>query len=201
MAPSRYNLDPAATALMVCDVQPYYQKRVKHYDSVVSANKDLLEAAEHLSIDTYVSGHDPSFFGDIDKAITDFSAGRRRGSGLENNGVFHTYNKSKYSMITDDIAAKLEASGVSMILLTGLELHVCIVQTAEDLLNKGYKVFVATDASASVLDKEAQMALGYLKQLGVYLVTSEMALFMMTRDDEHPQSSTIYSIFSRRRNN
>ncbi|MDI9819299.1 MULTISPECIES: hydrolase [unclassified Legionella] len=61
--------------------------------------------------------------------------------------------------------------------LIGIEAHVCILQTALDLLEAGYDVFVVVDAVSSRFELDYKYGLKRMKQAGVQLVTSEMVFF------------------------
>ena len=62
-------------------------------------------------------------------------------------------------------------------ILTGMEAHICVVQTAASLVDLGYEVFVVSDATASrTLDSE-RACLARLTAAGVSIVTTEMVIF------------------------
>ena len=62
-------------------------------------------------------------------------------------------------------------------ILTGMEAHICVVQTAASLVDLGYEVFVVSDATTSrALDSE-RACLARLTAAGVSIVTTEMVIF------------------------
>ena len=67
--------------------------------------------------------------------------------------------------------------GRHRVLLAGVETHVCVLQTAYDLMAAGFTVYLATDATGSRFDSDYQMALRRLESAGVVLTTTESALF------------------------
>jgi nicotinamidase-related amidase len=79
------------------------------------------------------------------------------------------------------------APAIESVLLCGLETHVCISQTALDLLARGVNVFVAVDAVASRHAIDHDTALRRLEGAGAILTTSEAALFEWCRSAEHPR--------------
>ncbi|KAM9991986.1 hypothetical protein ACTFIZ_012666 [Dictyostelium cf. discoideum] len=102
---------------------------------------------------------------------------------LENDPIHKcVYEKTHYSMYTKDLKkdfSELYNSNVrdptnylKTVILAGFETHVCIVQTALDLIREGYTVHVITDAAASINHLEYTASLKRLKQLGVYLTTT-----------------------------
>jgi nicotinamidase-related amidase len=75
--------------------------------------------------------------------------------------------------------------------LCGLETHVCISQTALDLLARGLNVFVAVDAVASRHAVDHETALMRLQASGAILTTTEAVLFEWCRSAEHPQFQAV----------
>ena len=67
--------------------------------------------------------------------------------------------------------------GRKQVVLAGMEAHICVVQTAASLLEAGYEVFVASDATASRTADSEQACLQRLNAAGVGIVTSEMVVF------------------------
>lgn len=63
------------------------------------------------------------------------------------------------------------------LILTGVEAHVCVMQTALRAREQGYEVFVVRDATASRHDAQCAAGLDRMARAGVELVTAEMAMF------------------------
>jgi nicotinamidase-related amidase len=68
-------------------------------------------------------------------------------------------------------------AGRPSVLLAGIEAHVCVLQTALDLLGRGFRVFVAADAVAARDDGDRDIALRRMEQAGAALTTAETAAF------------------------
>lgn len=81
---------------------------------------------------------------------------------------------------------QLEALGRNCIVLAGIETHVCVVQTALDLVNSGYSVQVVADAVSSRDQRNREAALRRMQAAGVCVTTVEMVLFELMRDATHP---------------
>ena len=73
------------------------------------------------------------------------------------------------------------------ILVTGIETHVCVYQTAADLIAEGYQVQVVCDAVSSRSAENKRIALERLKQLGAQMTCMEMILceLLKTSEDKH----------------
>jgi len=83
------------------------------------------------------------------------------------------------------------ANDIESALLCGLETHVCIQQTALDLLGRGLTVFIAVDAVGSRHPLDHEIALRRLESSGAILTTTEAALFEWCRSAEHPQFQAV----------
>ncbi|HET8775663.1 MAG TPA: isochorismatase family protein [Thermoanaerobaculia bacterium] len=64
-------------------------------------------------------------------------------------------------------------------LIAGVETHVCVYQTALDLLGAGWNVWIAADAVSSRTPRNRDIALQRLASEGARLSSTEMALFEM----------------------
>lgn len=69
----------------------------------------------------------------------------------------------------------------SQLVLTGVEAHICVMQTALQALEKNYGVFVVRDAVASCAKSEYKAGLARMQRAGAELVTTQMAMFEMLR--------------------
>ncbi len=73
------------------------------------------------------------------------------------------------------------------IVIAGCEAHVCLMQTALDLLEDEFEVWVVTDACSSRTERNRDAAFDRLAGAGAELVTTEMVVFEWLRSCEHPQ--------------
>ena len=65
----------------------------------------------------------------------------------------------------------------NQVIVVGIEAHVCVQQTALDLLSRDYDVFVCADAVGSRGSVDYEMSLGRMRQEGAYVTTVESVLF------------------------
>ena len=72
---------------------------------------------------------------------------------------------------------EIRKSGRRQIILAGIETHICVTQTAIDLKEAGYEVFVVSDACSSRSPTQNILALQRMIRNGVDIVTSEMVIF------------------------
>ena len=74
----------------------------------------------------------------------------------------------------------------SSIVIAGVEAHICLLQTALELLEEEFDVFVVTDACGSRTERNRDAAFDRLAGAGAELVTTEMVIFEWLRSAEHP---------------
>ena len=75
--------------------------------------------------------------------------------------------------------------GRGTIVIAGCEAHVCLMQTALDLLEEEFEVWVVTDACSSRTERNRDAAFDRLAGNGAELVTTEMVAFEWLRTAEH----------------
>jgi len=72
------------------------------------------------------------------------------------------------------------------LVLAGCEAHVCLLQTALELIDEEFEVWVVTDACGSRTERNRDAAFDRLAAAGAELVTTEMVLFEWLRSADHP---------------
>ena len=74
-------------------------------------------------------------------------------------------------------AAALERTGRRQVIVAGMEAHVCVFQTARDLVGMGYEVHVCADAVSSRQEIHRQSGLDLCRQSGAIITNAETAIF------------------------
>jgi nicotinamidase-related amidase len=73
--------------------------------------------------------------------------------------------------------SQLEEKRIGDVILCGIEAHICVCQSALDLLQRGYRVFMVADAASSRTAENKSIGLRRMEQAGAVLVSTEMILF------------------------
>ena len=89
---------------------------------------------------------------------------------------------------------KLTELNRKQILLTGIETHVCVYQTAIDLIENGYEVHLVKDAVSSRIKQNYRLGVEKIKDAGAVLTSVEMSLFEMLKIAEGDQFKQIIQI-------
>ncbi|MFO0852155.1 MAG: hydrolase [Gemmataceae bacterium] len=87
--------------------------------------------------------------------------------------------------------ADLRAAGRPNVVLAGMEAHVCVAQTALDLLDAGFTVFLPVDAVASRFAIDHDTAVRRLEQAGAVPTTAEAVVFEWVGDSAHPSFQAV----------
>lgn len=80
------------------------------------------------------------------------------------------------------------------VVIAGCEAHVCLLQTALDLLEDEFEVWVVTDACGSRTERNRDAAFDRLAGAGAELVTTEMVAFEWLRTAEHPAFKDVLAL-------
>jgi nicotinamidase-related amidase len=160
-------LEAAKSSLLIVDVQDKLLPAVVEPQRVVERTRILLKAAEALQIPVTVSEQYPKGLG-------------RTAPELATNSVT-TFEKLSFSCWRDDAMKahfiKHHESGRPLIVVAGIEAHVCVLQTAIDLCGAGFGVFAVADAMSSRKVASADLAFERMRGAGIQVINTEMAVF------------------------
>jgi nicotinamidase-related amidase len=159
-------LEKEQSALMLIDVQEKLTPHVLQSEKMVARCQWLMELATELSIPMVVSEQYPQGLG---KTVSTLRALVPSDAPIE---------KVHFSCWPEPaIKMHLNALNKNQLVLIGIETHVCVLQTALDLLEAGKEVFVVVDAVSSRYEIDYKYGLKRMKQAGAELVTAEMVFF------------------------
>ncbi|HOT48625.1 MAG: hydrolase [Pseudomonadota bacterium] len=103
--------------------------------------------------------------------------------------------KSDFSCCGEEkIMKALKALERQQVLLCGIETHVCVYQTAVDLLGFGYDVHLVADAVSSRTVLNREIGIRKLRDEGARLASTEMVLFELIRTADDPKFKEIFRI-------
>ncbi|MBR1908772.1 isochorismatase family protein [bacterium] len=173
-------LKPENCLILMIDMQ---EKLVKatHAEQEVSQAEKLVKTAEILNIPTIVSEQYPKGLG----CTLDC---------LKNN--FQKYvEKTSFSVLKEETLCEiLQAYDKTQVVLFGIEAHICVYQTAMDLLDKGYEVYLVKDASKSRNEYEFNTGIELMRQEGVKITCLEIVLFELLQSSKNPHFKEIQSL-------
>ena len=170
-------LTPATSLLAVIDVQERLLAVMPEADRVVARCTRLAAAATILGVKAVLTEQYPKGLGPTRAALA--------------AALPPPATKMSFSCCGCDGFEAALAPEITSVVLAGLETHVCVAQTALDLLARGLGVCVAVDAVTSRHALDHEIALRRLEAAGAILSTSEAILFEWCRSAEHPQFQQI----------
>lgn len=80
------------------------------------------------------------------------------------------------------------------ILMTGIEAHVCVYQTAMELLDRGFEIHLVADAVSSRTPRNREIGIQKLRDNGAILTGTEMALFELLKTAADPKAKDLFRI-------
>jgi isochorismate hydrolase len=175
--------DVADSCLIIIDVQAKLSTAMP--ESVIARLRKntyiLLNAANQLNVPVITTAQYPKGLGPIEGFITD-----------ELTNSAKSFDKTRFSCLgADQLPENLNQLNRKQIILTGIEAHICVLQSALEFIAKGYEVFVVTDAIASRKSTSYDTALLRLGSAGCSLITTESVLFEWLRDASHPEFKSL----------
>lgn len=100
---------------------------------------------------------------------------------------FEPAEKTSFSAMGEPaFVERLETLGRRMVIIAGVEAHVCVQQTVIDLLESGYTVFVANDCVSSRSGKDKKYSLSRMVDAGAIGTTYESILFELCGGAKEP---------------
>ena len=176
-------IDATNAVLVVVDVQEAFRKAIPDHALITSRIAMAIRGFRILDVPVVVTEQYPKGLG---RTVEELALTLPDG--------FEAIEKSTFSAFGEPAFADvLATAGRKQILLCGIEAHVCVNQTAHDLLANSYDVHVLTDCIASRF--EADRAAGVQKMIASGAVPSsvELALFEAMRDSKHEKFREVQS--------
>lgn len=159
-------LKAAESLLVIVDVQERLAPVIHQRDQLIARMRWLGEIARELQVPVVVTEQYPKGLG---ISVPDL-AGVIEHARVVEKIHFSAVQEPHFLDALDEIKPK-------QIILMGMEVHVCILQTAVELQQRGYQVYVVEDAVGSRRPSDKETALSRLRQAGVCVISSEMAAY------------------------
>jgi nicotinamidase-related amidase len=176
-------LERDRSLLVVVDVQEAFRPAVLDFDRVAGNVATLVQGAQVLGMPVLVTEQYPKGLG---RTVPEVS---RHLNGVE------PIEKLCFSAVgSDEFAGRLNETGRNQVLLSGIESHVCVSQTADDLLGGGNEVHVAQDAVSSRTEDNRHLGLHKMERAGAVITSVETALFELLRMAGTPEFKEIQKL-------
>jgi nicotinamidase-related amidase len=178
-------MSAADTALLVIDVQEKLMPLIPAADAVIRNIGFLIDCARILKVPVLCTEQYPKGLGPTVPELA------RRLPDRPEKLAFS-------SCAAPAVVETLHREARPKVLLAGIESHVCVMQTALDLLARGFRVFVARDAVASRYAIDHDTALARIEKAGAIVTTAESAAFEWVGSAGPPEFKEISKLVQER---
>ena len=177
-------LERDRAALLVIDVQERINAVMATQDHI-PRTEVLVEACRGLGVPVLASEQYPQGLGPTVESLAALLGDTPPG-------------KLTFSCARDDgLKRAVEDSGRKQIMVTGIETHVCVLQTALDLLAAGYEVHVPHDAVNSRRPADKEWALHRMASAGAVITSTESALFELLERCDTAEFKTVAKLIKK----
>jgi len=176
-------LEASKTSVLIIDMQERLLPVVTDAEGVEKRCAILLKAARALEIPVTVSEHCPDAHGSTVPGLK------------AETGDAAAFGKFAFSCWRDE-ALKTRMighheRGRPLVVAAGIEAHVSVLQTCIDLAVAGFGVFAVADAMSSRQSSSVALALDRMRQAGVQIVNTEMAIFELLQRQGTAESKAL----------
>lgn len=174
-------LTAAHGALLVVDMQEKLLATMRDRDLVVANAARLIRGARELQIPVWATEQYPRGLGPTVPPIAELIPDRPTKMSFQCCAV-------------PQLLEQLYGRHIRHLTLAGIEAHVCVAQTALELLDLGFRVQVPADAVTSRNPRDCEFALRRLEQAGAVISTTEAVLFEWLETADCPQFKVISNL-------
>ncbi len=169
--------------LIIVDIQGNLAKVVNESEKVNAAAHKMIAGALALELPILLTAQAPHKIGHTTDEVRELVPD------------LYEYPRIGFSILTSpEIEQALKESRRKQLILCGFESHICVYQSAMDLMKAGYDVHLLVDAVSSRDPQNKAYILQELRAEGAHLINVETALYAMMRDANHPAFRTVSKI-------
>ena len=166
--------------LVVIDLQDKLLKVIHESGRVVKNSVMLIETAKVFSIPVIATLQYAEKLGDCTQDIANALPDASR------------LNKRTFSCCcSESFNEAIKATGKKQVLICGVEAHICVNQTAHDLLDMGYSVHIAKDAVSSRTVENWNTGIEKMRDSGCVITSTETAMYEIIKDSSTPEFKKI----------
>lgn len=177
-------LNKKDSILLLIDVQEKLVPYVLHTDYFVNRCEWLLKLAAKMQVPVLASEQYPKGLGPTIEPLNAYLTQQ------------DCIDKVYFSCMQEpNFVHRLSEHRKNQLILFGIEAHVCVLQTALEMKNAGFDVFVVVDAVSSRSELDLKYGLKRMKQDGIHLITAEMIFFEWLRHSALPDFKALSKEF------
>ncbi len=168
------------TAVLVVDYQEKLIPAICNKDTLIPRTRILLEGLRQMGVPIIISEQYPKGLGATVSEVREAA------------GDAKAYPKTSFSCWdNEELREAINATGCKNILVCGTETHICVLQSAIDMVEAGKHVLIVEDCVGSRFPHDKEVGLRRAEQEGIRTSTTETVLFEMLRFSGTPEFKTI----------
>ncbi len=176
-----------SAVLVLVDMQDRLADVMDRRDAVVGTSALLARVAGVLGMPVIVTRQYPRGLGETVPELVDVV------------GSHSPVDKMAFDCLREPaFAEQLRATGRRQVVLTGMEAHICIAQTALALLSAGYDVHVVADAVCSRCDVDRDIALERMRVAGATVTVAESVIYEALGEAGTPEFRAVLELVKAR---
>lgn len=156
-------------ALIIIDVQERLAAVMEHRERVIANIEKLIKGCQILKVPIYYTEQYPKGLGRTEKALLQLL-----------QGIDPVVKMSFSACCELSLMQPLQNANITQVIITGMEAHVCVLQSAFDFLYAGFSVQVVSDAVCSRKEMDWDVALMRMSSNDITVTTTESVLFELT---------------------
>lgn len=177
-------LKPSQTALVIVDFQEAFRSAIPEFPQLVSHIWTAVRGFQILNLPIIITEQYPKGLGRTAEEIL-----------LALPEDFEFIEKSAFSSCgAAAFVEELKNGHIEQVVLCGLETHICVNQTAHDLLSENLQVHLLTDCTGSRDGEDKRTAISKMQMHGVIPACIEMAFFELMRDSKNEHFKEIQNL-------
>ena len=176
-------INSADAVLVIIDIQGNLAQAMFDKENLFANSVKLIKGFKVLNLPVIVTEQIPQKLGQTLPQIA-----------AELEGVNPIAKESFSCWDEKNFKEHLEALNRKDVVLLGIETHVCVYQTALDLISSGYNVHLVADAVSSRTTENRQIGIDAIKSAGAKITSTEMVLFELLRTAADPKAKELFKI-------
>ncbi len=178
-------IDTERSLLLLLDLQEKLLPVIHENERVVANVGWLVQLAQRLEVPVAATEQYPKGLGPTEKTVR----------AMLPDGAIAT--KNHFSAVAAQCLRSLPGADRAQVIVAGIEAHICVLQTALELLEEGREVYVVADCVSSRHESDARIALLRMQQEGARIVTREMVVYEWLGEAGTPRFREISKEFLR----
>lgn len=170
MTSDKFVLDRENTVLLIVDIQEKLAVVMKEKDKVVKNNLHLIELVKMTGMPVLVTEQYPKGLGPTVSELR------------EALPYYRPIEKMTFDCCGQpDFLDELKELNKTNVILTGMETHICVLQTCIGLVKGGINVHVVQDAICSRTKENWKTGIEYMREAGAVVTCTETVLFQLLK--------------------